>query len=132
MKSTVTIIAFAGVLLTGCVSHDGTYAPSCTAFAGSEITLSDGTFVWEKFTDEVVLNDDGEKVDPFPGYPRRGTYRINGQIVRMTTGAGESMENMFLHRHEGSRYLYTAAQFEHWQATGTPADCPLVLSKRSN
>ncbi len=131
MRSTLTTIALTAALLTGCVSHDGTYAPSCTAFAGSEITLSDGSFVWEKFTDEVVVNDDGEAVDRFPGYPLRGSYRINGQTVRMTTGDGSAMDNMYLHRHEGNWYLYTAEQFEQWQATEAHDDCALVLSKGS-
>ena len=131
MKPTPITIACAAGLLAGCVSHDGTYAPSCVAYAGSTITLADGRFVWERFTDEVVVDDDGEVVNRFPGYPLQGTYRINGQIVRMTTGEGETMENMYLHRRDADSYLYTTAQFEHFKATGEHADCALVLDKSS-
>ena len=127
MRPTLITILFAAAVLAGCVSHDGTYAPSCVAFVGSQITLEDGNFVWEKFTDEVVVDDSGEVVERFPGYPLRGTYRINGQIVRMTKGDGTAMENMYLHRHEGERYLYTAEQFDKWQTTGASAECALVL-----
>ena len=130
MKPTLILIALPMSLLAGCVSHDGTYAPSCIAYAGSTITLTDGRFVWEKFTDEVVVNDDGEVVDQFPGYPLRGTYRINGQIVLMTSGAGEALDNMYLHRRDADSYLYTAEQFEHWKATGEHAECALVLDQR--
>ena len=131
MKPTLITILLAIAALAGCVSHDGTYEPSCVAFAGDQITLADGSFVWEKFTDEVVINDSGEVVERFPGYPLRGSYRINGQIVRMTQGDGTAMENMYLHRHEGQRYLYTAEQFEQWQATGKTAECALVLASGS-
>ena len=126
----ITTVLAAG-LVAGCVSHDGTYAPSCIAYAGSEITLTDGRFVWEKFTDEVIVNDDGEVADRFPGYPLKGTYRINGQIVVMTSADGEAMENMYLHRRDADSYLYTAEQFEHWKKTGEHAECALVLDKGS-
>ncbi len=45
-------------LLVGCVSHEGTYSPACIAYAGSKINLTDGQFVWEKFSDSVVVDDD--------------------------------------------------------------------------
>ena len=125
-------ITLAAGVLAGCVSHDGTYAPGCIAFAGSRITLADGDFVWEKFTDEVILNDAGEVVDQFPGYPLRGSYRIDGETVLMTSDAGRAMENMYLHRREGKSYLYTRQQFEHWQTTAEHAECALVLDKNSD
>lgn len=114
------------LLLLGCVSHEGTYSPACIAYAGSNITLSDGQFTWEKFTDEVVVNDDGDVVNQFPGYPLRGTYRINGQIVEMESD-GKAMPNMYLRRQDDHSYLYTAAQFEAWKQSGEGADCALVL-----
>ena len=132
MNRALIVIAFSAGLLAGCVSHEGTYAPSCIAYAGSNITLTAGEFVWDKFTDEVIVNDDGEVVDQFPGYPLRGTYRINGQIVLMTSGDGEVLERMYLQRRDADSYLYTAEQFEHWKTTGEHAKCALVLEKSSN
>ena len=93
MKPFIVTLAVSVLLLAGCVSHDGTYSPACIAYAGSKITLSDGEFVWEKFTDEVVVNDAGETVDRFPGYPMRGTYRIYGQRVLMESSDGEAIED---------------------------------------
>ncbi len=127
MKLLIVTLAVSVLLLAGCVSHDGTYSPACIAYAGSKITLSDGEFVWEKFTDEVVVNDAGETVDRFPGYPMRGTYRIYGQRVLMESSDGEAMEDMYLHRQGDSAYLYTAKQFEHLNSSGEPAKCPLKL-----
>jgi hypothetical protein len=115
------------VLLVGCVSHEGTYSPGCSAYAGSNITLSDGQFVWEKFTDEMVVNDGGEVIDQFPGYPMRGTYRINGQTVLMESEQGEQMESMYLNRQGDRNYLYTAKQFEVLEASGKGPECALML-----
>ncbi len=118
----------AAVFLVACVSHEGTYSPDCIAYACSNISLSDGQFVWEKFTDEVIVDDDGEIVNQFPGYPMRGSYRIEGQIVHMESDAGVSMEKMYLHTRDNRQYLLTAEQFEAWQKTGKHADCALMLN----
>lgn len=127
MKTLIVTTALSAALLGGCVSHDGTYSPGCIAYAGNKITLSDGEFVWEKFTDEVVVNDAGETVDRFPGYPLQGTYRIHGQRVLMTSSDGEEMEDMYLHRQGDSAYLYTSQQFERLKSSGKPAECALKL-----
>ena len=114
-------------LLSGCVSHEGNYSPDCIAYAGSNISLSDGQFFWEKFTDQVVVDDNGEIVNQFPGYPMRGAYRIDEQMLYMDSAAGESMENMYLHRHDDHYYLLNAEQFEAWEKTGEYAECALTL-----
>ena len=116
------------IFLFGCVSHEGTYSPDCIAYAGSNISLSDGQFVWEKFTDAVVVDEDGEIVNQFPGFPMRGSYRIDGQIVHMESAAGDAMEKMYLHTRDNRQYLLTAEQFEAWQKTGKHADCALMLN----
>ncbi len=118
------LIAF---LISGCVSHEGTYSPDCIAYAGSNISLSDGQFVWEKFTDEVIIDDDGEIVNQFPGYPMQGSYRIEGQTVHMESDAGDLAIKMYLHRRDNRQYLLTADQFEASENTGKHADCALML-----
>ena len=114
-------------LLSGCVSHEGTYSPDCIAYAGSNISLSDGQFFWEKFTDQVVVDDNGEIVNQFPGYPMRGSYRIEGQTVHMESDADELEVKMYLHRRDNRQYLLTADQFEAWEDSGKQADCALML-----
>ena len=125
----ITLIA---VFLSGCVAHEGTYSPDCIAYAGSNISLSDGQFIWEKFTDEVVVDDDGEIVNQFPSYPMQGNYRIDGQTLYMESDDGESMEEMYLHRRENRQYLLTAEQFEAWEKTGKYADCALMLGENAD
>ena len=118
----------AAVFLVACVSHEGTYSPDCIAYAGSNISLSDGQFVWEKFTDAVVVDEAGEVVNQFPGFPMRGSYRIEGQIVHMESAAGDAMEKMYLHTRDKRQYLLTADQFDAWQKTEKHADCALMLN----
>jgi len=127
MKTRLLFALGIAALLSACVSHEGTYLPGCAAYVGSKITLSDGQFVWEKFTDEVVVNDDGEKVNQFPGYPLRGSYRIDGQMVRMKSAAGAAMPTLYLGRHDEQRYLMTADEFSAWEKTGSFDDCTLQL-----
>lgn len=118
-----------GALTAACVSHDGTYSPACLSYAGSVIELEDGNFEWIRFTDQVVIDDHGEKVDPFPGYPMRGTYRIDGQSVVMTSSDGRTLDPMYLHARNGSSYLYTAAEDEALARTGEHPKCPLKLKR---
>jgi hypothetical protein len=119
------------VLISGCVSHDGTYLPGCTAYAGDKITLDQGRFVWEKFTDAVVVDDEGNVVNQFPGYPLEGSYRIDGQMVQMNELSGESLETMYLQNSGDQRYLLTADEFAAWQQTATRDGCALRLISNS-
>ena len=123
----ITLLTLTAVSLFGCVSYEGTYSPDCIAYAGSNISLNDGQFVWEKFTDMVVVDDDGEVVNQFPGYPLKGSYSIDGQTVHVEPDTGDSVEELYLHRHENRQYLLTAEQFDAWQDTGTYAGCALML-----
>ncbi len=127
MNARCTAITLIACLLAGCVSHEGTYSPACIAYAGSKINLNDGQFVWEKFTDSVVVDDDGKIVNQFPGYPMHGAYRIDEQMVYMDSASGEPMENMYLQRHDDRYYLLTAEQFDAWEKTGEYAECALML-----
>lgn len=127
MKIQLALMVLLASSLASCVSNDGTYSPGCIAYAGNKITLDDGQFVWEKFTDEVVVNEAGEVVDQFPGYPLRGKYSIDGQSVQMTSAAGETLQTMYLHSHEGRRYLLSNEENSTWQATGSYANCALQL-----
>jgi len=119
-----TLIA---VLLCGCASYEGTYSPDCIAYEGSNVSLSDGQFVWEKFTDSVVVDDAGTVVNQFPAYPMRGSYRIEEHTLYLEAASGDALANMYLQQHNERHYLLTAGQFEAWKKTGQAATCALVL-----
>lgn len=115
------------VLLCGCASHEGTYSPDCIAYEGSNIRLSDGKFVWEKFTDSVVVDDTGNVVNQFPAYPLQGTYRIEGQALYLESASGESLPTLYLRQHDKRYYLLTAEQFDAWEESAHNHVCALVL-----
>lgn len=118
-------------LLAGCSYYDGLYSPACPAYAGDTIKLGEGDFVWEKFTDEVIVDDDGEVENQFPGYPMRGTYRVEGRTVSFKSASGDALENMHLQQCNNRHYLLTKEQFEAYKKTGECAECALVLGGTS-
>ena len=127
MRVRIVIIALVSVLLVACKSYDGVYSPGCVAYEGSRISLSNGDFVWEKFTDAVVLDDDGNTVNQFPGYPLMGTYRVEAQNLIMESETGDTLPDMYLQKKDENLYLLTAAQLKFLGETGDFPDCPLVL-----
>lgn len=114
-------------LLPACASHEGTYAPDCVAYAGDRIRLEDSRFVWDKFTDEIRVDDAGRKIDPFPEYPVRGRYRIDDGRVVFEAESGKELPEMHLRSEGGRSWLLTAAQLAAWEETGASPDCPLIL-----
>jgi hypothetical protein len=123
------LLAFVS-LCAGCATDNGfagTYAPSCVAYEGDTIVLSGNEFTWDKFTDEVSVDDAGNKVDPFPGFPVRGTYTVEDDVVRLTTHVGELAAELHLVRRPGQVYLLTDGEFEAWQQAGAVPNCALLL-----
>jgi len=118
-------------IVAGCAADTniaGTYQPSCVAFEGNTIVLAEKKFTWDKFTDEVIVDNDRNKVDPFPGFPVRGTYVVEDDIVRLTTDVGELAARLYLVRRPGQVYLLTADEFESWQKNGEVPKCALLLA----
>ena len=126
------MIAVLAGLLFGCVAYDGTYTPDCIAYEGSSISLSDGQFVWERFSDSVVVDDTGRVVKQYPAYPLQGSYRIDGQMLFLTTTAGESLSRLYLQQHNERQYLLTTEQYEMWKISHKFATCALVLGGYEN
>ena len=126
MTRPIALFLAPACLLAGCASIDGTYNPACTAFSGNTIELDGGRFVWDKFTDQVFVNDAGEVVDQYPEYPMRGRYRLEGDTIHFDSYEGAPLPSMHLREEDGEVYLLTNEQHESWlNANGRPR-CPLV------
>ena len=124
-----------GIMLfvfAGCASHQGEYAPDCMAFAGDTVSLAGDEFVWQRFTDQVKVDANGDVIDPYPDYPKRGRYSLEGDIVRLRTESGEDMDNLYLRRIDGSYRLLTAEQNGDWERTGRYDQCVLTLGSGDN
>ena len=130
MQSRIFIITLMAIFLFSCKPYEGNYSPDCVAFEGNKVELSEGRFLWEKFTDQVFVNDDGEIVNSFPGYPMEGAFRIDGQSVYLKSDTGASVQTMVLHERNKHHYLLTAEQFAELESSGTFPGCALVLDAR--
>jgi hypothetical protein len=126
-KQRIAATAALVCLVGGCASLDGTYTPDCIAHAGNSIKLDGGRFVWDKFTDQVLVNDAGEVVDQFPEYPVRGRYRLEGETLDFESYTGEPLPRMHMRREGNRTFLLTDRQLEAWPADRQRTRCALVL-----
>ena len=113
-------------LLAGCATIDGTYTPGCLSHAGNSITLDHGRFVWDKFTDQVLVNDQGEVVDQFPDYPVRGRYSIEGDTLYFDSYTGKPLPTMHLRRDGENLLLLTDEQLKGWPHDPKLTRCALT------
>lgn len=130
MNFKVAAIPFIAFALGACAAHEGRYSPDCIAFAGNRIDLADGLFVWEKFSDQVIIGEDGNVVDQFPDFPKRGTYRMEGRTVHMSSRRGAPMPHMYLVSQDGRHYLLTAEQNRDWERSGQLPNCALTRNRK--
>ena len=132
MKTKVAVFITSLACSAGCTTGGvvtGTYVPSCVAFEGNTIELQDSRFTWDKFTDEVTVDDAGNAVDPFPGFPVRGSYTVEDDVVSLVTDVGELAAELHLVRRPGQIYLLTDAEFDAWQKDRTVPNCALLLNE---
>ena len=125
----LTITLLIGCLLSGCKSVEGVYSPGCAAYSGDQIELSGGEFTWDKFTDQVGIDENGNPIDPFPGFPQRGSYEVDGNAVRMTMNNNAS-ETLYLHVHDGRALLLTETQHRAVESGGRHDDCALTRAEQ--
>jgi len=115
------------IILAGCQSIEGRYEPACEAYAGSRIQLTDSAYNWERFTDAIRIGDDGQPVDPFPDFPKRGSYERAGRTISLNDADGSSIAEFFLHEHNGVPHLLDAEQHAAVEGGGDFPECALAL-----
>ena len=106
LKALSTILLTAALMAACSNGIDGTYEPACIAHAGDRIVLREGRFEWHKFTDEVRLDEAGERIDPFPGYPKSGRFELGryDQVV-FHADDGSELEDRYPHQYRKRLYL---------------------------
>ena len=129
MKQKLLISLGALVLVGACKDIDGNYFPACRAFAGDTIKIVGDTFVWDKFTDAVEVDDDGNTVDPYPGYPAEGSVSRDGHKLSFAAGGGIELPDMFMQQCDGRPYLLTADENREFDKTGKCGRCSLALQQ---
>ena len=101
------LIAFV-VSLAACATYDGVYEPACIAYEGDTLVLDAGRFEWRRFTDERVVDKDGEVVAPFPGFPRSGTFGATNGRLELVTDGNDRLQDWFVVDSNAQRYLQPA------------------------
>jgi len=121
----LSILAAATLLASCAATVDGLFEPACIAYEGDTIELLDGRFEWRRFTDQVNVDEEGNKVDPFPGYPIVGTYTLQDERVSFVPdGSGETRDRYLLEYRE-EIYLLTYEENEAALDTDTIPSCAL-------
>ncbi len=115
-----------GACSTGGPSIDGSYYPGCPSFAGNTIRLEAGSYVWEKFTDMVAVGPDGQIVNQFPGFPKRGRYRVEGDTLHLESEDADVLNTFYIREKNGNYVLLTAAELTEAQTSGGYGNCVLT------
>ena len=122
-----TTLLLSALMLAACASHEGFYEPDCVAFEGHRIKLDGGRFVWDRFTDQRVIGDDGKLVDPFPGFPKTGTYSATAGRLELLTDDGTKLDDWFYVNRGGRFYLLSGEQHEAFLESNTLPECALTV-----
>jgi hypothetical protein len=113
--------------LWACTSRDRLYEPSCIAYEGDTVVLRDSRFEWRKFTDQIPIGADREPVDPFPDYPKSGTYRQENGRVEFKPDDGSQFDDYFMVDFLGAHYLLTEEQHQKFVVDRELQTCALRL-----
>ncbi|MGI9204369.1 MAG: hypothetical protein ACR2Q3_10190 [Woeseiaceae bacterium] len=115
------------VALWACTNQELSFEPSCIAYEGDRVILSGNQFEWRKFSDQVPMGADGARANPFPGYPKSGTYRMENERVEFKPKDGSEIADYYMLNQHGARYLLTAEQHQKFAADGQLENCALKL-----
>jgi hypothetical protein len=113
------------LLLSACANHEGIYEPACIAYQGDKIELQDGRFTWQRYTDERTVDEAGNVVEPFPEFPKTGSYRVSAGKLELVTDDNVAMDDWFVVEHAGQRYLLDAGQHNAFLEGGELPKCAL-------
>ena len=127
----VVTLAYA-TILSGCSAYEGVYEPACIAFQGDHVTLADGRFVWDRFTDQVRVDEHGEVVDPFPNYPKAGRYELDDNRIELITDDGVYLDDHFFAERRDSLYLLTYDEYQAFLRDERVPGCGLKRSDDDN
>ena len=128
MRLLRTGIIIVALLVASCANHEGQYEPNCIAFEGDKIVLREGRFEWHRFTDERKIDSDGNVVEPFPGFPKTGTYTIAKKRLKFSSSDGANLDDRFIVVHEGEHYLLSSAEHNAFVDGKAMPKCVLKLA----
>ena len=120
------LIIISLLLSAACANHEGLYEPACIAYEGNRVELQDGRFEWRRFTDQRVVGDDGKAVDPFPGFPKSGSYRLSAGRMEFASDDGMELGDWYLVDHMRRPYLLNGEQYDAFRQSNKMPECALT------
>lgn len=120
----VSLIA-ALLLLAACSTHSGVYSPNCLAHEGDTIVLAESRYEWRRFSDQIIIGDDGNPVDTASKFPQHGDYSISEDSVKFVADNSAEISHRTLMRADGDVFLLTRDEFSAMKSTGEVPDCAL-------
>lgn len=123
-----TLLIVLALLFSACANQEGKYEPACIAYQGDQIELQNGRFTWQRYTDERTVDAAGNVVEPFPGFPKTGAYRVTAGRLELTTDDNVRLDDWFIVEHAGQRYLLNAEQHKAFLEGGKLPKCALKLT----
>ena len=131
IRRPVTIAAMC--LLSACSSLEGVFEPACIAYEGDRVRLTDGRFEWQKFTDQRSIDEHGNVIDPFPGYPKHGSFAVSDSRVTFVPDDDSRIDDRYLLEHRNRVYLLTWEQSEAFlNGEGMPVCALRLAAERAN
>ena len=122
------VLALTAFLLGGCANHlEGVFEPACIAYEGDRVKLGGGRFEWDRFTDAIPIDEDGNRLDPFPGYPKTGKVAQEEERLTWSADDGSTIDERYLLDYRGRTYLLTWDQNEAVLDGEEMPACALVL-----
>lgn len=120
------------LVLAGCRDYEGQYEPSCIAYEGDRVFLVKNRFEWQKFTDQRMIDENGNVVAAFPDYPKTGSYSLDDGRVEFRPNDATLIEDHFLISAGNSYYMLTEEQHQAYLVTNELANCALKQSDSKN
>ena len=121
-------LLFLIALCAGCKQVDGVYYPRCAAFEGDKLVLREGTVVWDRFTDQIIIDADGNEIDKFPEFPKAGRYTLDGDLLQLSFDDGKVTKTLHVRRSGERILLLNDENLAEFQQTGRHSECVLALA----
>ncbi len=120
------VIALSMALVLGaCANQDGLYEPRCIAYEGDRVSMLENRFEWQKFTDERAIDANGEIIDPFPGYPKVGSFESRMGRVEFRPDDGSAIDDHFIVEHLEDWYLMPQDEHQLFLTADELSSCAL-------